>query len=81
MQFYETRTSRSESHFIPTILSAAFGVWAICMPVAEMTTDKAKIFSSLYACIAVRFLCVTAVCFAHIIHRVLHVLHVEEKES
>ena len=50
-------------------------------PVAEMTDNAAKIFSSLYALYSgVAFLSITAVFFAPIIHRLLHILHVE-KES
>ncbi|HEX8037918.1 MAG TPA: hypothetical protein VF490_02155, partial [Chryseosolibacter sp.] len=48
-------------------------------PVSEMKTDTAKIFSSLYALYSgVAFLSVTAVFFAPIIHRLLHILHVED---
>jgi hypothetical protein len=48
-------------------------------PVAEMKTDGAKIFSSLYALYSgVAFLSITAVFFAPIIHRILHILHVEQ---
>ncbi|MFN6378892.1 MAG: hypothetical protein ACK4WD_06440 [Flavobacteriales bacterium] len=51
-------------------------------PVAEMHTSAAKIFSSLYALYSgVAFLSVTAVFFAPIIHRLLHILHVEEETS
>lgn len=47
-------------------------------PVVEMTTDKAKIFSSFYALYSgVAFLSITAVFFAPVIHRLLHILHVE----
>ena len=48
-------------------------------PVAEMTTKSAKIFSSLFALYSgVAFLSITAVFFAPIIHRILHILHVEK---
>lgn len=48
-------------------------------PVAEMKSDSAKLFSSLYALYSgVAFLSVTAVIFAPIIHRILHILHIEE---
>jgi hypothetical protein len=48
-------------------------------PVAEMTSNGAKIFSSLYALYSgVAFLSITAVFFAPIIHRLLHILHVEK---
>lgn len=50
-------------------------------PVTEMTNDGAKLFSSFYALYSgVAFLSVTAVFFAPIIHRLLHILHVEEEE-
>lgn len=48
-------------------------------PVAEMTTNSAKIFSSVYALYSgVAFLSITAVFLAPIIHRLLHILHVEK---
>ncbi|MCF8408874.1 MAG: hypothetical protein K9G36_07875 [Crocinitomicaceae bacterium] len=48
-------------------------------PVVEMTTPTAKIFSSLYALYSgVAFLSLTAVFMTPIIHRILHVLHVED---
>lgn len=48
-------------------------------PIAEMKTTSAKIFSSLYALYSgVAFLSITAVFFAPIIHRLLHILHVEK---
>ena len=47
-------------------------------PVSELTTPTAKIFSSIYALYSgVAFLSITAVFFAPIIHRLLHILHVE----
>jgi hypothetical protein len=47
-------------------------------PVAEMKTDAAKLFSSFYALYSgVAFLSITAVTFAPIIHRVLHILQVD----
>lgn len=50
-------------------------------PVAEMKTTSAKLFSSFYALYSgVAFLSITAVFFAPIIHRLLHILHVEEEE-
>jgi hypothetical protein len=48
-------------------------------PVVEMTTPTAKIFSSLYALYSgIAFLTITAVFFTPIIHRLLHILHVEQ---
>lgn len=47
-------------------------------PVANMNTDAAKLFSSFYALYSgVAFLSITAVFFAPIIHRLLHILQVE----
>ena len=47
-------------------------------PVADMPHDAAKLFSSFYALYSgVAFLTVTAVFFAPLIHRVLHILHVD----
>jgi hypothetical protein len=47
-------------------------------PVEEMKTDGAKLFSSFYALYSgVAFLSITAVFFAPIIHRLLHILQVE----
>jgi hypothetical protein len=51
-------------------------------PVAEMTTNEAKLFSSLYALYSgVAFLSIAAVFFTPIIHRILHILHVEYDEN
>lgn len=48
-------------------------------PVIEMPTDAAKWFSSFYALYSgVAFLSITAVFFAPIVHRILHILHVED---
>lgn len=51
-------------------------------PVAEMTTDDAKLFSAIYALYSgVAFLSITAIFFAPIIHRLLHILHVESDDK
>jgi len=51
-------------------------------PVAEMKTNEAKIFSSLYALYSgVAFLGITAITFAPIIHRLLHKLHIERDNT
>ena len=51
-------------------------------PVAEMKSATAKIFSSIYALYSgVAFLSITAVFFAPIIHRILHILNVEEIDA
>lgn len=47
-------------------------------PVAEMKTNGAKLFSSFFALYSgVAFLSITAVFFAPVVHRLLHILHVE----
>lgn len=51
-------------------------------PVVEMKSNSAKLFSSLYALYSgIAFLSITAVFFAPIIHRLLHILHVEDPPS
>ncbi|WP_162426709.1 hypothetical protein [Pontibacter pudoricolor] len=51
-------------------------------PVVEMSTPPAKIFSSIYALYSgVAFLSISAVFFAPIIHRLLHILHVEQDDN
>lgn len=51
-------------------------------PVVEMKSPEAKLFSSFYALYSgVAFLSITAVFFAPIIHRLLHILHVEQGDS
>ena len=51
-------------------------------PVVEMKSTAAKVFSSCYALYSgVAFLSITAVFFAPIVHRLLHILHVEEEEN
>lgn len=51
-------------------------------PVAEMTTVMAKLFSAFYALYSgIAFLSITAVFFAPLIHRLLHILHAEERDS
>lgn len=51
-------------------------------PVVERTTPNAKIFSSIYALYSgVAFLSSTAVFFAPIIHRLLHILHIEQDDN
>lgn len=51
-------------------------------PVSEMKSEAAKLFSSFYALYSgVAFLSITAVFFAPIIHRLLHILQVEPEEE
>ena len=51
-------------------------------PVSEMSTNSSKLFSSFYALYSgIAFLSITAVFFAPIIHRLLHILQVEKSES
>ena len=49
-------------------------------PVVEMKSDAAKLFSSFYALYSgVAFLSVTAIFMAPIIHRLLHILHMDNE--
>jgi hypothetical protein len=51
-------------------------------PVAEMNYNSAKIFSSFYALFSgIAFLSTIAVLFAPIIHRLMHMMHIEGDES
>jgi hypothetical protein len=51
-------------------------------PTAEMTTTASKLFSSFYALYSgVALLSITAVFLAPIVHRVLHILHVETDDT
>jgi hypothetical protein len=47
-----------------------------------MNSSSAKLFSSIYALYSgIAFLSITAVFFAPIIHRLLHILHVETDQK
>lgn len=49
-------------------------------PVSEMTSEEGKIFSSCYALFSgVAFWCILAVFFTPIVHRLLHILHEENR--
>ncbi|MCE9539432.1 MAG: hypothetical protein K8R85_09465 [Bacteroidetes bacterium] len=51
-------------------------------PVVEMKTVESKLFSSFYALYSgVAFLSILAVFFTPIIHRLLHILHIEGQEG
>jgi hypothetical protein len=51
-------------------------------PVVEMKTNGAKLFSSIFALYSgIAFLSITAVFFAPIVHRIMHILHVEEDKA
>lgn len=51
-------------------------------PVAEMKSNGAKMFSSFYALYSgVAFLSITAVFFAPLIHRLMHILHIEKNDK
>ena len=51
-------------------------------PVVEMKSNAAKLFSSFYALYSgVAFLTISAIFFAPIIHRILHILNVDFKDS
>jgi hypothetical protein len=51
-------------------------------PVEPMNSASAKLFSSFYALYSgVAFLSITAVFFAPVVHRLLHILHVEDGDN
>lgn len=50
-------------------------------PVVTLTSVSAKLFSSFFALYSgIAFLSITAVFFAPIIHRLLHILHVQDND-
>jgi hypothetical protein len=51
-------------------------------PTAEMTTAGAKLFSSFFALYSgIAFLTMTAVFLAPVVHRIMHILHLETSEN
>jgi hypothetical protein len=51
-------------------------------PVAELTTSSAKVFASVYALFSgIAFLSTVAVFFAPIVHRFMHIMHLESDNS
>ncbi len=51
-------------------------------PVIEMKSFSSKLFSSFYALYSgIAFLSITAIFFAPIIHRFLHILHIDKNEE
>lgn len=74
--WYFNNTTILDSFYMASMILTGMG------PVSEMTSDAAKIFSSLYALYSgVAFLTITAVFFTPIIHRVLHILHIDDEEN
>ena len=70
--WYIAKLSWVDSFYMASMILTGMG------PVSEMNTDNPKLFSSFYALYSgVAFLSITAVFFAPLIHRLLHVLHVE----
>lgn len=51
-------------------------------PVAELETSSAKLFASVYALFSgIAFLSTVAVFFAPIVHRFMHIMHLESDDS
>ncbi len=74
--YYFGEISWLESFYMACMILTGMG------PVVEMKTTSAILFSSFYALYSgVAFLSITAVFFAPIIHRLLHILHVEQDEN
>lgn len=74
--FYFGEISWLESFYMACMILTGMG------PVVEMKTSSAILFSSFYALYSgVAFLSITAVFFAPIIHRLLHILHVEQDDT
>lgn len=74
--YYLGRLSWLDSFYMSSMILTGMG------PIANMDSDKAKLFSAFYALYSgVAFLSITAVFFAPIIHRVLHILQVEANDD
>jgi hypothetical protein len=51
-------------------------------PVTEMTTVSSKVFASVYALFSgIAFLSTVAVLFAPIVHRFMHIMHIEDDKD
>jgi hypothetical protein len=73
---YYDQVSWLDSFYMASMILTGMG------PVMEMTTDGAKYFSAFYALYSgIAFLSITAVFFAPIIHRLLHILQVEVEDD
>lgn len=69
---YIGKLSFLDSFYMSSMILTGMG------PVADMPSAGAKIFSSFYALYSgIVFLSITAVILAPVIHRILHILHVE----
>ena len=72
---YFASTSWIDSFHMSSMILTGMG------PVVEMKTWESKLFSSIYALYSgIAFLSITAVFFAPLIHRLLHILQVEKDE-
>lgn len=74
--------------YSPTFISWLDSFHMACMiltgmgPTIEIKSTVGKLFSSFYALYSgIAFLSITAVFFAPIIHRILHILHVEDNDK
>lgn len=72
---YYARLNFVDSFYMASMILTGMG------PVSNMPNNAAKIFSSFYALYSgVAFLSITAVFFAPIIHRLLHILQVQNED-
>lgn len=74
--YFSANLSMLDSFYMSSMILTGMG------PTAEMTAASAKLFSSFYALYSgVAFLSITAVFFAPIVHRVLHILQIESDKD
>ena len=74
--FYIGHLSLIDSFYMACMILTGMG------PIADMNTQNAKLFSSFYALYSgVAFLSITAVFFAPVFHRLLHILQVEGNDQ
>jgi hypothetical protein len=72
--FHYAKLSWLDSFYMSCMILTGMG------PTQSLDGTPAKVFASFYALYSgIAFLSITAVFFAPVIHRVLHILHVEEK--
>lgn len=73
---YIGKLSFLDSFYMSSMILTGMG------PVSDMPSAGAKIFSSFYALYSgIVFLSITAVILAPVIHRILHILHVENENK
>lgn len=70
---WTTTLSWLDSFYMATMILTGMG------PVADITTQAGKLFSAFYALYSgIAFLGIAAILFTPILHRILHIMHLED---